>query len=161
MKQLVTISAVFGFLLAPQAGAQNCSAWDNWSVRGTYTAQGAGSIDLAKEVNSTLPKGYSPQAFVQGFVFDGQGGGTGWIVSNLGGIDFQAKVKWTYSVQADCRIVATHSFYINGNWSPPNKLVMVISGQNDRLKLKGIMAGAGPGFSVAQATALRLSMDYF
>lgn len=102
-----------------------------------------------------------PAGLRPGVVFDGQGGGTGWIVSNLGGIDFQAKVKWTYSVQADCRIVATHSFYINGNWSPPNKLVMVISGQNDRLKLKGIMAGAGPGFSVAQATALRLSMDYF
>lgn len=72
MKQLVTISAVFGFLLAPQAGAQNCSAWDNWSVRGTYTAQGAGSIDLAKEVNSTLPKGYSPQAFVQGLSSTGK-----------------------------------------------------------------------------------------
>ena len=142
----------------PGLMAQNCSNWDNWSVRGTYTVTGNGWIDLARDPSQS--KGYSPQVFVQAFTLDGRGGGTGWIQSNLGGIDFQAKVKWTYSVQADCKITGTSSYFVNGAWTAPNTLSWVISSHNADLKLSGIMVGAGPGSGVAQATATRLSMDY-
>jgi hypothetical protein len=58
---------------------------------------GSGWIDLSKDVDKSLPAGYSPMAFLQAFTFDGKGGGGGWISSNFGGVQWDAPMKWTYA----------------------------------------------------------------
>jgi hypothetical protein len=95
-------------------------------------------------VDKSLPAGYSPQAFVQAFTFDGKGSGTGWISANLGGVQFSAPVKWTYAMQADCSVQATHSFEISGVWTAPASVLWVVGGMPDDFELKGIVLGTGP-----------------
>ena len=161
MYRLISLATLIVCLLAVvPLGAQDCRNWSDWDLRGTYTAAGSGWINLAKEVDPGLPAGYSPQAFVQAFTFDGKGGGSGWISSNLGGVQFNAEVKWTYSMQPDCSVKGTHSFKIGGQWTAPNAVLWVISGhgQSGDLELRGIILGAGPGSSVPHATARRISM---
>lgn len=158
---LLATAAALG-LVCPSAKAQDCSDWTNWDVRGTYTLVVSGWIDLSKDVNKSLPAGYSPTAGVQAFTWDGKGQGTGWISVNLGGIQFDAPVKWTYAVGADCKIQGTHSFNIGGVWTPPQKVAWVISKTADNgpvLELKGLKLGTGPGSEVTHATARRISMN--
>jgi hypothetical protein len=158
MLRSVVCFAVFCVLAAPLR-AQSCN-WSNWDLRGGYTAAGTGWNDLSKDVDPNLPKGYSPSVLVQGFNWDGIGGGSGWISANLGGIQFDAEVKWTYAVQADCSIKGTHSFKILGVWGPQSPVVWVISdlGQGG-LELKGIQRGTGPGSGVTTVTARRISRN--
>lgn len=161
MKRLVSVTMFVGCVLAvaPQLGAQDCSNWTNFDLRGTYTLVGGGWVDLSKEVDPNLPKGYSPQAFVQAFVLDGRGSGTGWISANFGGVQFNAQVRWTYAMQADCSVKGTHSFNISGVWSPPSAVIWVIAGKRDDLELNGFVLGTGPGLGVSHATARRISMQ--
>jgi hypothetical protein len=159
MIRLVSVTMCVGFVLAvaPRLRAQDCHLWTNWDLRGTYTVAGIGWIDLSKEVDKSLPAGYSPTAFVQAFTYDGKGGGTGWISANLGGVQFSAPVKWTYAMQADCSVRATHSFEISGVWTAPASVLWVVGGQPNDLELKGIELGTGPGSQVPQAIARRIS----
>lgn len=161
MKRLLSVVMFVGCILpvAPQLRAQDCSKWTDWDLRGTYTVAGNGWIDLSKMVDPSLPAGYSPQAFVQAFALDGRGNGTGWISSNLGGVQFTAPVKWTYAMQADCSVQATASFKIAGVWTPPASILWVVGGMQADLELKGLVLGTGPGSQVPHATARRISMQ--
>ena len=150
-------------LVAVSAKAQDCSHWTNFDLRGTYTVAGSQWIDLSKDVNPSLPAGYSPSVFVRAFTWDGKGQGTGWVSSNLGGVQFDAPDRWTYAIGADCKIQGTYSFNIGGVWTPPAKVLWVISKTGDNgqaIELKGFELGTGPGSAVAQATAIRISMDF-
>jgi len=169
MKRLFSVAMFVSCVLAvaPLLRAQDCSNWTDWDLRGTYTAAGNGWIDLSKAVDKSLPAGYSPQAFVQAFTFDGKGSGTGWISSNLGGVQFSAPVKWTYAMQADCSVQGTHSFKISGVWTAPVSILWVVAGkpgapdaQSSDLELRGIILGTGPGSQVPHATARRISMQH-
>jgi hypothetical protein len=160
VKRLISVATLVLCVLAvAPLSAQDCSNWSNSDVRGTYTAAGTGWINLSKDVDPNLPAGYSPTVLVQAFTFDGRGAGSGWISANLGGIQFNAEVKWTYAVQADCTVQATHSFKISGAWMPPSAVVWVISDPGaGGLELKGIQLGTGPGSGVTTVTARRISM---
>jgi hypothetical protein len=161
MKRMVSVTIFLGYVLtmAPPLRAQDCSNWTNWDLRGTYTVAGNGWIDLSKVVDKSLPAGYSPQAFVQAFTFDGKGNGSGWIAANLGGVQFKAPVKWTYEMQTDCSVKATSSFNIGGAWTPPASALWVVAGKPYGLELNGIILGTGPGSEVPHATARRISMQ--
>lgn len=158
MLRSVVCFAVLCVLAVAPLSAQGCSSFSNWDLRGTYTAAGTGWIDLSKDIDPNLPKGFSPSVLVQVFTLDGIGGGSGWISANLAGIQFDAEVKWTYAVQADCSVKGTHSFKIGGVWGPANQVVWVISdlGQGG-LELKGISLGNGLGSGVTTVTARRIS----
>ena len=159
MKRLLSVTMLVGYVVAvaPRLYAQDCSTWTNWDLRGTYTGLGHGWIDLSKEVNKSLPAGYSPQAFLQAFSYDGRGNGTGWITSNLGGVHFHAQVRWTYEVQADCSVRIANSFKIGDVWTKPNTGLWVVSGKPENLELSGLLLGTGPGSSVPHMIARRIS----
>ncbi len=132
----------------------------NPDLRGTYTSAISGYVDLSVSFDKNLPAGYTPMVAVEAFSFDGKGNGTGWFTGNFGGIQFEAPVRFTYSVQADCRIQGTESFKINGTWTPGQKVVWVISGTGEHIELRGIVIGGGLGMGVSKATARRISMSY-
>jgi len=162
MKGLVAVTMLVGCLVtgASRLGAQDCSNLGNWDLRGTYTFWGNGWIDLSRDVDPSLPKGYSPFAFLQGFVFDGKGGGTGWFSSNFGGVQLDAPMRWTYAVHADCSVRGTQSFFLNGAWTPPISVIWVIAYNGNDLELNGFIQGSGPGSQVPHGTARRMSTRY-
>ena len=167
MKRLVLVAMLVGGVLgtASRLGAQDCSNLTNWDLRGTYTFWGNGWMDLSKTFDKSLPAGYSPLAFVQAFTFDGKGGGTGWISGNAGGVQFDAQMKWTYDLQADCSIRGTQSLKKGGVWAPPISVMWVISNIKGTsletlIELTGFIRGEGPGSQVPHGTARRISMNY-
>ena len=95
----------------PAVKAQDCSNWSNWDLRGTYTMSGSGFIDLSKLFPwKGFPSGLSPTSFVGGHVYNGAGGGTGWLAMNIGGTQMNPEYgAYTYSMRADCTVQVTYT----------------------------------------------------
>jgi len=111
MKRIISATMLASCLLAvaPDVLAQNCGAWSNWDLRGTYTTSGSGWIDLSK-LAPGLPAGTIPMAWVGAETMNGLGQGSGWVAVNAGGVQLSIQlVNLTYAVQADCSVLISYS----------------------------------------------------
>ncbi len=153
------------------ASAQNCSKWTNWYLRGTYTMSGTGYIDLSKVLPGLgLPQGPIPMYWVGAHTYDGQGGGTGWLVLNAGGSQMHTKlVGKSYAVQPDCSVQETFSLEIQetGATIGPFQRVGVIAPTPYNpwaLDVYMILGGSEPGNPPAPAfdggVAHRISLEF-
>jgi len=118
MKRLVSVTMLAASLLAlpPAVRAQECSHLNTYDLRGTYTIDGSGWINLATALPMIpgLPNQFVPMSWVAAEVFDGFGNGSGWLSLNAGGTQMSATfVNKKYSVQADCSVQITYSIKIN------------------------------------------------
>ena len=108
MKRFISATLLATSFLAASSviEAQDCSNWSNYDLRGTYAQSGSGFIDLSKALpGAGLPSGLSPYFVVSAIVYDGLGGGTGWLSFNMGGYQMNAQyVGYTYSMQANCSV---------------------------------------------------------
>jgi len=113
MKPSISAALIAAFFLAAPTvvRAQDCSNWTNWDLRGTYTMAGSGYLDLSKMFpGKGFPEGLSPMSFVGGHVYNGYGGGTGWLSMNVGGTQMSPDYStYTYSIKADCSVLVTYS----------------------------------------------------
>lgn len=164
MKRLVSITMFAACLLAVAPGlhAQDCSAWSNWDLRGTYTMSGSGWIDLSK-LGPGLPAGTIPMAWVGAETMNGSGRGSGWVAVNAGGVQLNIEfVNLTYAIKADCSVLVSYSMKIkelNTTIGPVSR-VLVVGGHGAAMELYGIQVGAGPGMPVDILTKHRVSMDF-
>jgi len=161
MKSVISLT-LFASVLAISsiARAQDCR-WTTRDLRGTYAMSGSGWIDLSK-LAANLPPGSVPMSWVGTHTWDGKGGGSGWVAVNAGGIPMSIQlVGLTYSVQADCSVLATYSMKIKelGVTIGPASRIYVVSPTLLSLELFGIQAGAGPGMPVDLTTSRRVSMQ--
>lgn len=165
MKRLVSVTMFAACLLAssPVVRAQDCSNWSNYDLRGTYTMSGSGWIDLSKLV-ATLPAGTIPMSWVGADMWDGKGGGTGWVSVNAGGVQLTVQlVGKVYAVKADCSVQESFSMKIKelGITLGPFSRLLVIGGTPEALEVYGMFVGAGPGSGVDLMVAHRISMQYY
>ncbi|HUI54372.1 MAG TPA: hypothetical protein VLY04_05350 [Bryobacteraceae bacterium] len=95
--------------------AQDCSAWNNMQLAGTYTMSGSGYVDLSKALPVPgMPSGLVPMFWVGATVFDGAGGATGWVSINAAGNQMTGSfVNKKYAIKPDCTIQVTYSLKIN------------------------------------------------
>jgi len=160
MKSVISITILASVLaISSVAKAQDCR-WTKRDLRGTYAMSGSGWIDLSK-LAANLPSGTVPMSWVGTHTWDGKGGGSGSVVANAGGIPMTIQlVGLTYSVQADCSVLATYSMMIKelGVTIGPASRIYVVSPTLVSLDLMGIQAGSGPGMPVDLATSRRVSI---
>jgi hypothetical protein len=172
MKRFVSFMLFTTCLLAlpPGVRAQDCSRWNNWDLRGTYTMSGSGWVDLSKLVPGLpgVPAVMIPMSWVGVDVWDGRGSGTGWVALNAGGTQFTVQlVGITYAMKADCSIQASFSMKIKELGDlvvGPFSRVYVVSGrpEAEALELHGMLVGvppgAGPGTGLDLLVSHRISM---
>jgi hypothetical protein len=158
MKRIAWLAISGAWLLAvsPTVRAQDCSGWNNWDLRGTYTMSGSGWADLSKLLpGSGLPSGLVPMSWVGAHVWDGAGGGSGWISLNAAGNQMNAQfVGLKYSISSDCSIQVSFSLKVKelGITIGPIPRLMVPSGARldmgrnaEALELHMIVQGTAPG----------------
>jgi hypothetical protein len=153
---------VCALTISPTAEAQDCSNWSTWDVRGTYTMYGNGWIDLSK-IAAGLPSGTVPMSWVGAVVYNGAGGGTGWVSLNAGGVQATIDLlNLSYRVKSDCSMTLSYSMKfkeLGATIGPVSRLV-VIGGHGMDLELRGIQVGTGPGSPVDNMTAQRISIAW-
>jgi len=165
MKSLVSFAVFAAWILAGPSGvrAQNCGAWTNWDLRGTYTSSGSGWIDLSKIVPA-LPSGTIPMSWAGAHTYNGTGGGSGWVSLNAGGVQMSITfVNLTYQMNADCSVAVSYSMKVkelNNATIGPVSRVLVVGGNPGALELHGISVGAGPGTPVDRLSSQRISMQF-
>lgn len=81
MNRLLSLTMLAACFMAstPGSNAQDCSAWSNWDLRGTYTMSGSGWIDLSIVFPGVpgIPAGTIPMARAGAVSYNGRGAGTG------------------------------------------------------------------------------------
>ena len=164
MRRIVWMIMLSACLLAvaPVVQAQDCSSWTNWDLRGTYTFSGNGYIDLSKFVPGA-PSGMIPMTWASAKVWDGAGGGHGWVKLNAGGMQLTITIpSLTYAMQADCSVQETFSMTVKelgGMTLGPISRLFVVVPKPDSLQLLGIFTGSGPGSPLDLLVAQRISMQ--
>ena len=165
MQRVFSASILATCLLAAATAvrAQDCSNLSNWDLRGTYSMSGQGWMDLSKLIPGA-PSGTVPFAWVGSHVWDGAGGGSGWVSVNAGGLQLTVQfVGLTYAVKADCSLIV--SFAMTAKEMPGLKIgpvtrVLVIAGKSEPLELFMTFLGGGPGMPVDVGVSRRISMQY-
>ena len=145
----------------------DCSSLTNWDLRGTYAMYGSGWNDFSKVITTpppgvTLPSGSIPTNWVGASTFNGRGGGSGWVATNAGGMQFTFDlINLTYTVKPDCSVQTSFSVKIRelGITVGPIARLLVIAGTPGQMEFFGILAGAGPGTGGDSMTARRISMQ--
>jgi hypothetical protein len=168
MKRFIpaALLAICFLATSPVITAQNCSGLNNWTLRGTYTMSGSGYIDLSKLFpDQGFASGLTPMSFVGGHVYNGIGGGTGWVSMNIGGTQLAPEYSdYTYSMQPNCSVLVTYKLtFKEFGVTIPFKRVGVIVPKPGGLEIHslsigrpvGMPAGAGLNLNVLQ----RISMD--
>jgi hypothetical protein len=57
-----------------------------------------------------FPEGLSPMSFVGSHVYNGAGGGTGWLSMNVGGTQFVPEYgPYSYAIKADCTVQVSYT----------------------------------------------------
>ena len=166
MKRLMSVTIFVACLLAvsPIIRAQDCN-FTTWDLRGTYTMQGSGWIDLSKVLAGVpglppLPTGFVPMSWVGTHTYDGVGGGGGSLIVNAGGIQLSASfVGLKYSIGPNCSVQASFSMKMNElpqtlpPLGPVTRLLVPVWkqyglwGMPPALELHMIWQGAVPGAS--------------
>lgn len=172
MKRIVSVTMFSACLLAvsPVVRAQDCSNISNYDLRGTYVMMGSGYDDLSKTLPGVpgLPTGYIPGTWTGGVVWDGRGGGGGWISVNVGGSQMTASfVGMKYSIKSDCSIQVSYSMRFNelGMTAGPFQRLMLPVFKGDSLELYMMEMGTPPGTpggsSIDTGVAHRISIQSY
>jgi len=151
------VGAVLTFL--PALKAQDCSSWTNWDLRGTYAQSGSGFIDLSKTFpGAGLPSGLTPYFVISAIVYDGRGGGAGWLSFNMGGTQVNAQyVGYTYSMLANCSLQVTFRLKLTDlgiTSGVQSSLKIIVPKRAGDLELRSIHVGTP--FGTAPDTSLNL-----
>jgi hypothetical protein len=172
MKRFVSGALFATCLLAASSvvGAQDCSNWANWDLRGSYTLSGSGYIDLSKTFpGAGLPSGMSPFNWVGGHALNGAGGETtpGWVVFNMGGYQINAQyVDYTYSMKANCSVLVTFRLKLTdlGVTTGVQTSLKVVVPKPGELQLDSITLGTALGTPAASSLGVevmhRISMQF-
>jgi hypothetical protein len=165
----VSILAACVLALAPAIQAQDCSSLTNWDLRGTYAMYGSGWNDFSKVITApppgvTLPSGSIPTNWIGVYIFNGKGGGSGWIATNAGGMQLTLDLmNLTYAVKPDCSVQTSFSMKIRelGITVGPVARLLVIAGTPSQMELFGMLVGGGPGTGGDSMTVRRISVQYW